>query len=236
MKSGDTLEINIHLSEQTRGRICAGYDPKEPELKDRKDAKVISPIREAQAKMTRDRIVEAAFQAFSVKGYQATSATEIASAAGASRATFYLHFATKAEIILDVIDRNQPELFQRYIFLAAQCCETEADICNWLIGTIERWKSEDLHYQAMEQAVASEPKVAQRWMESITEAAALVTRQLCPTSSAECLKDNHLAVLALMIQFERVMFFTVVGGLLDAKSFCSVLAAQWWAVLSRIRG
>jgi AcrR family transcriptional regulator len=209
--------------------------PKEAELKDRKDATVVSPIREAQAKMTRDRIVEAAFQAFSVKGYQATSATEIASAAGASRATFYLHFATKAEIIVDVIERNQTELFQRYTLFARECCDTERDICVWLMGIIERWKGESLHYQAMEQAVATEPKVAQRWIDSISEAATQFTRELNPASNAEHFKDNHLAVLALMIQFERVMFFTVVGNLLDVEPFCRVLAAQWWAVLSRIR-
>ncbi|WP_414920421.1 TetR/AcrR family transcriptional regulator [Pseudomonas sp. IT-P218] len=205
-------------------------------MKDRKEATVVSPIREAQAKMTRDRIVEAAFQAFSVKGYQATSATEIASAAGASRATFYLHFATKAEIIVDVIDRNQPELFQRYTLFARESCGTQEDICMWLMGIIGRWKDEGLHYQAMEQAVATEPKVAQRWIDSITEAAALFTRELSPASNAQHFKDNHLAILALMIQFERVMFFAVVGQLLDVETFCRVLAAQWWAVLTRIRG
>lgn len=204
-------------------------------MKDCKDAMPVSPIREAQARMTRDRIVEAAFQAFSVKGYQATSATEIASAAGASRATFYLHFATKAEIIVDVIGRNQSELFQRYTLFAREYCGAEQDICAWLMGSIERWKSESLHYQAMEQAVATEPKVAQCWIDSISEAANRFTRELSPPSNAEHFKSNHLAILALMIQFERVMFFTVVGNLLDVEPFCRVLAAQWWAVLSRIR-
>lgn len=205
------------------------------ELKDRKDEKVLSPIREAQARMTRDRIVEAAFQAFSAKGYQATSATEIAAAAGASRATFYLHFATKAEIILDVIERNQAELFKRYTHLAQECCTDEQAICQWLIESIERWKGESLHYQAMEQAVASEPKVAERWIKSITEAAALFTQALAPASNAQHFDDNHLAVTALMIQFERAMFFMVVGNLFDVASFCRVLASQWWSVLSRLR-
>lgn len=194
------------------------------------------PLREAQARMTRERIVEAAFAAFSQKGYQATSATEIASAAGASRATFYLHFATKAEIILDVIDRHEPELFERYTYLATHCCGSEQAICAWLAESIERWQGEHLHYQAMEQAVASEPKVAARWMQSIGEAAARVADKLYPDGSPGETDARHRTVLTLIIQFERVMFFTVVGQLLDLDPFCRVLAAQWWEALSRLRG
>lgn len=204
-------------------------------MKDRKDERVLSPIREAQARMTRDRIVEAAFSAFSLKGYQATSATEIAAAAGVSRATFYLHFTTKAEIILDVIERNQAELFSRYALLARDSCGSENDVYQWLIASIERWKGEALHYQAMEQAVASEAKVAQRWIESITQAANLFTREFTPESPGSRFNDNHLAVLALIIQFERSMFFSVVGDLLEMEPYCRALARQWWAVLAQIR-
>jgi AcrR family transcriptional regulator len=50
------------------------------------------PLRQQQAAFTRDRLLEAGRQVFSASSYLSATVDEIARAAGASRATLYLHF------------------------------------------------------------------------------------------------------------------------------------------------
>jgi AcrR family transcriptional regulator len=56
-------------------------------------------LREAQKALTRTRMLDAAAELIAAQGYAATSIEEIATAAGATRATFYLHFASKSDIV-----------------------------------------------------------------------------------------------------------------------------------------
>lgn len=56
-------------------------------------------LRAAQKQMTRELFLAKALDLFEEKGYAATTVDDIASAAGSTRTTFYLHFASKAEVM-----------------------------------------------------------------------------------------------------------------------------------------
>lgn len=60
---------------------------------------------------TRRRLLGFAMQLFAEKGYQPTTAAEIAAAAGVSRATFFVHFPTKAAL-LGELSREIAELWE----------------------------------------------------------------------------------------------------------------------------
>src|SRR5262249_33096427 len=55
-------------------------------------------MRDQQRIFTRARLVEAAVKRFGEVGYPSTTIEEIVAEAGASRATFYLHFNSKLEV------------------------------------------------------------------------------------------------------------------------------------------
>lgn len=57
------------------------------------------PLREMQKVMTRERVVEAALHVFDAKGFTATTMDDIASEAALNRATIYLHFENKTQIL-----------------------------------------------------------------------------------------------------------------------------------------
>lgn len=61
-------------------------------------------LRERQKADTRAALVAAAAAVFAEQGYGQTTIDDLASHAGTSRATFYLHFASKAEAMTAVID------------------------------------------------------------------------------------------------------------------------------------
>ena len=61
---------------------------------------------------TRRRLLGYAMELFAKQGYQLTTVPEIAAAAGVSRATFFLHFPTKAAL-LGELSREIAELFEK---------------------------------------------------------------------------------------------------------------------------
>ena len=68
---------------------------------DSKDGKGLS-LRDEQKRLTRRLLIEGALAAFERKGYAATTIEDIVAEAKASRATFYLHFKSKADVVLVV--------------------------------------------------------------------------------------------------------------------------------------
>src|SRR5256885_17134915 len=67
---------------------------------------VVSPmskgltLRDEQKRLTRRRLIDGALPAFERKGYAATTIDDIVAEANASRATFYLHFKSKSDVVL----------------------------------------------------------------------------------------------------------------------------------------
>ena len=65
----------------------------------------MSSLREAQKQLTRDMIIDRALELFTEKGYAATTIDEIAVAAGTTRATFYAHYPSRADLMRDFMAR-----------------------------------------------------------------------------------------------------------------------------------
>lgn len=57
-----------------------------------------------QREETRARILEAALEVFAARGYHATSVSDLVEAADVARGTFYLHFASKQAVFLELLD------------------------------------------------------------------------------------------------------------------------------------
>jgi AcrR family transcriptional regulator len=67
---------------------------------------------------TRRRLLEAAASAFMERGYSATSLSDLIAAAGLTKGGFYFHFASKAEVAVEVV-RSRDEQLQREVLAAA---------------------------------------------------------------------------------------------------------------------
>ena len=63
--------------------------------------------------MTREKILEAASQIFSEKGYHAASMQDIASAVNLQKASLYHHISGKQEILLELLDQALNILIER---------------------------------------------------------------------------------------------------------------------------
>ncbi len=125
-----------------------------------------SEIREARARETRERILEAARQLFTEGGYARTSVAAIAAAAGVSPQTVYNSVGTKGELLLalnDLVDREgKVAEIQREI-----ACACDPRVILALTASLRRRLMEgagDIVELLMEGA-ATEPEVAAAWAE-----------------------------------------------------------------------
>ena len=74
---------------------------------------------------TREEILEAALDLFSVNGYEATSISQLADAVGIRKASLYSHFANKQDILDTVVETVLKGYADHSIFVRADWDDAE---------------------------------------------------------------------------------------------------------------
>src|SRR5436305_14980922 len=98
-------------------------------------------LRDAQKRMTRERLIQAAVESFRLRGYAATTVDDVVTGAGATRPTFYLHFRTKADIVAELgvdVLRRVAEFNDR--LRAAVAAGDRQSICDYLDAAFDFWE------------------------------------------------------------------------------------------------
>src|ERR1700759_2631490 len=89
-------------------------------------------LRDEQKRLTRRRLIEGALVAFERKGYAAATIDDIVAEANASRATFYLHFKRKADVVLVLAKARSRDWRDLYRDLASGGALTRERLYPWL--------------------------------------------------------------------------------------------------------
>jgi len=127
-------------------------------------AKRTGPRRESlrvlQKKETLQLLIKAANHLFLKKGYAQTTIEEIASRAGASRATFYLHFARKWQVLRQIAeDTILPESLEYYRRLDSMGVPTREELRAWLIDAIGFFERHKKFLDVYREAKSIEPEI-----------------------------------------------------------------------------
>lgn len=192
-----------------------------------------APMTRAEQKQaTRDELVRAARTLFVDQGYPATSAEAIARAAGVSRATFYLHFRSKAEVVVGLMRALEAGVAADYQALDALVGPDLDAVTAWLHRHAEQWRRSRNEYAAMEQALANEPAVADEWFAMVQRTAASMTRLLARQPDEAARAQARVHAVALEMSVDRNFHFAIVRG--HDENFGAVvraLAEQWLVLL-----
>jgi AcrR family transcriptional regulator len=189
-------------------------------------------LRDDQRDSTRQRLVRAAQELFAEHGYSATL-EEIALRAGASRATFYLHFTTKADLLVEIASDHHDGIITQYARLdEALHVRSRPAVRAWLSDTLAMMEGVKLLYHAFDQAAATDPKVRAAVRESLELRPDAMPKYLAewPTSEQG---GARLRIELLVLQLERFYLRWAVTDTLaaDRDQAVDVLTDMWYAAL-----
>lgn len=130
----------------------------------------MSSLRDAQKQMTRRLLLESGLTVFQEKGYAAATIDDIASGAGTTRTTFYLHFPSKSQlmqaIIVDInemlVGADDPTLEQ-----VIESGDREL-IKGWIAKRFDQWPELMPKVKAANQAASADPEIelaVEKWFE-----------------------------------------------------------------------
>lgn len=210
------------MSEQpsTRTREPADDAPRRPRRS----------LREAQREFTRQHLLDAAHEIFLEKGYAATSIEDVASAAGTTRATFYMHFRSKCDLVKALMAETGEAGYALWTPLGELAAEPRREAVRaWLESTIAWWTDARQEITIFLQASAIEPEL-------IADQAAADRRnlervvELVPRFQRE---DGRVEAMLLVAQLERFFYFWIVRGWeMDREQVVAILTETWWRALN----
>jgi AcrR family transcriptional regulator len=190
-------------------------------------------LREAQKQFTHDRLLEAAVNEFTARGYGATTVDDIVSRAGATRATFYLHFKSKSEIIVELMERENNFRPRWDALRDLPPRPSRAAIHAWLSATTQAWEANRELIAVIYQGVATEPELSvgqgQRAQDVLAKFVSSI-RHLGWKDDAEARVEGMLLFAQLERAFSYWNFEDDTG---EREQVLDLLTENWWAAFSR---
>jgi AcrR family transcriptional regulator len=190
-------------------------------------------LRDEQKQFTQQRILDAARQTFSRLGYVATTMDDIAVAAGASRATVYLHFAGKLEIFTALAGALQDGIRERYQDLDRVLeSRQRGDLREWFAREIAWFQANRDLLPAWDQVVATEPGyrvVVRADLASIADSMPKYLARWGESRRAEA----QLRIDLLLVQLERFFTRSAIQETFDADlgQAADILTSIWFPAL-----
>jgi AcrR family transcriptional regulator len=150
-------------------------------------------LRERQRELTRQSIIDATVEAFADKGFAAVTVDDIAARAGIGRATFYLHFNSKADVLRAIRDLH----LQDWTALKETGWNaSDRDSIRLFFGQlVDFYCTFPVLYKALHEARATDPDFAAAHRESMADDVASLARK----GSAPGADDNHLRLAVAMM-------------------------------------
>lgn len=193
----------------------------------------MSTLRAAQKRMTYELFLDKGLELFGGKGYAATTVDDIASAAGSTRTTFYLHFASKAELMSALLERvdtiltaaDDPSLKE---VVASGSREL---IHQWIDRKITQWDEIKPYLTASYQAF-HEPSVVEQTEGWFTSATAQMEAGLDQADRIPADRRRMRCILAFgQLEYVSRRYFAVGWATVDREIALEELTDSWCHLL-----
>ncbi|MFD2469028.1 TetR/AcrR family transcriptional regulator [Amycolatopsis silviterrae] len=188
--------------------------------------------RQTRRDQTRSRLADAAVDCFSLTGYVATSIEDITAAAGTTRATFYRHFRSKADVLMEVLRHLDEEYEPVYLALFELAERPSRErISRWLDDTLRVWERTRVASAAVTEAALLDDTVRERQQTSFERDIELLAAAL---QKGGCWTEPQAKVRAALLfgQLQQMFLrWSSHGWDLDRDETAVVLARMWSAAL-----
>jgi AcrR family transcriptional regulator len=188
-------------------------------------------LRDEQKRLTRRRLIEGALAAFEQKGYAATTIDDIVAEANASRATFYLHFKSKADVVLVMTETLGRRWRELYLELTSGGRLSRKVLYEWLDGVVENYQTNRVSLEAIDHAVAIEPVVAEVDLATRQESIAVMAESIERWYGGDS-DDARVRAALLLVQMDRFFDLWIIRGVpFDRERAVGALTDLWLSVL-----
>jgi AcrR family transcriptional regulator len=188
-------------------------------------------LRDEQKRLTRRRLIEGALAAFERKGYAATTIDDIVAEANASRATFYLHFKSKSEVVLVMARTLGTRWRELYRELTTGERLSRKELYDWLDAMAGHYQTNRATVAALDQAAAVEPEVASVRLANQQESMAVVAESIRRWYGSDE-EDARIRAALLLAQMDRFFDLWIVYGLeFDRVRAIGTLTDLWFSAL-----
>ena len=190
-----------------------------------------STLREEQKLFTRRLLIEAARTVFAARGYGAATVDDIVKAAGASRATFYLHFANKAEVMAALYQSLMPATAEYWRRLD-QSLSSRRALRVWLNEALSWWEEHRRTLPALHEASVIDPALAAQQYEGLRRLTDELIGYFAKVRGAK-LSEARLRIELLILQLDQFCMQWIVQKAVDAdrEMVLDVLSGLWCATL-----
>lgn len=191
-------------------------------------------LREEQKLRTRERILERARELFVARGYGTVTVEEIAAAVGCSRATFYLHFTGKMEVLRELGERTALPHALAFCADLDRVLETgsRAEFDDWLRRALDWFEQHRDLLSAWDEATALEPDFRDLMRAGFAALPESMPRYLARWPEARR-DEARLRIELLVAQLERFFTRWALLGTIDvtADGAAAVLGDIWFPAL-----
>ncbi|WP_084724542.1 TetR/AcrR family transcriptional regulator [Streptacidiphilus melanogenes] len=186
-------------------------------------------LRSEYRELTRKRLLEAVREVLEETDYAAATVDEIVRRAGASRATFYVHFRSKAEAAAALLERVTPSDRGLYATLP-KALRTRAGLRRWLELSLGWYEEHARLLAALNEAMAVEGTVAERRSAAVERMVEALPEYL---DHSEDPARARVRLQLLLRQFHQVAMDTVVQQAWqpDRDVLLDEMTAAWWLAL-----
>jgi len=196
-------------------------------------------LRSELKQVTRMKLVAAARESFETVGYANTSAEDIAALAGASRATFYLHFSSKAEVLAEIVsDVHITPVLKLVDTLDDLDHVTVEDLRAWLVEFVGIYRRTRKIMRAWVQAGGREggqligvaDSMRDKFLDVMSAKVMAIRKKNELPVDAD---DARLRALMMFIQIERFCYYVYLRNLkFDLDAGLDLIASQWHVTLT----
>ncbi|WP_067687770.1 TetR/AcrR family transcriptional regulator [Nocardia jejuensis] len=191
-------------------------------------------LREEQKRQTRSRLIDAAKALFTTQGYAPVRVDDIAAAVGCSRATFYLHFNSKPDVLRAIAEQGTLPSVQHFYEDLDHVLDSGSreEFGAWMRRAIDWFQEYKDLLPAWDEATALEPEFREVAREGILALPNVMTSYLSRWPDGQQ-DEARLRIELLVAQLERFFTRWAMQGTIDvtAEQAAAVLTDIWFPAL-----
>lgn len=188
-------------------------------------------LREAQKRLTLDKLIDAARAVFHAKGYNAATIDDIVDAAGASRGTFYLYFHSKGEVLGKIFaEEHIDAVLQLFESFPAEV--TPKSLQDWIEGYLELYQRDRLTIRAWIQAGSREAELRASSLAMMDRVVDTLAAKVFSTRKAEGLagakREARIRSLLMFVQMQEIAYYRYIREYPVNHDIALMVVADSW--------